>query len=91
MRKLILILIASLLLLCGCGKAKYIIEFPMYPVSLETSCSELSLIKENEDKLSEVLVVVVDNYGKFHECKAKVDAWIEWHREQKKIFEEINK
>ena len=89
--KKIIITIALLMLLCGCGKAKYTVEFPMYPASLETSCSELTLVKDNEEKLSEVLLVVVDNYGKYHECKAKVDAWIEWHKEQKKIFEGINK
>jgi hypothetical protein len=32
---------------------------------------------------------VVDNYTLYHECAVKVDAWNEWHRTQKEIFESV--
>ena len=44
---------------------------------------------ESTEKLSEVLKVVVDNYGQYHECKVKVDTWVEWYKTQKDIFESV--
>jgi DNA invertase Pin-like site-specific DNA recombinase len=44
---------------------------------------------EPTEKLSEVLKVVVDNYGQYHECKIKVDTWVEWYKTQKDIFESV--
>jgi hypothetical protein len=33
--------------------------------------------------------IVVDNYSTYYECRVKVDAFLQWHQEQKKIFEEV--
>lgn len=40
-------------------------------------------------KASELLTTVVDNYGACHENAAKLEAWQEWYRTQKKIHEGI--
>lgn len=40
-------------------------------------------------KASELLDTVVQNYGACHENAAKLEAWQEWYREQKKIFESV--
>ena len=40
-------------------------------------------------KASELLDTVVQNYGSCHENAAKLEAWQEWYREQKKIFESV--
>jgi hypothetical protein len=33
--------------------------------------------------------VVAANYGAYHECKNKLDAWIEWHKQQKQISDSV--
>jgi hypothetical protein len=40
-------------------------------------------------KASQLLDAVVQNYGACHENAAKLEAWQEWYREQKKIFESV--
>ena len=50
------------------------------------ACPDLQKTEPTE-KLSEVLKVVVNNYGQYHECKVKVDTWVEWYKTQKQIFE----
>ena len=52
------------------------------------ACPDLKKTDQTE-KLSEVLKVVVDNYGQYHECKIKVDTWAEWYKTQKDIFESV--
>jgi hypothetical protein len=43
----------------------------------------------SEVKASQLLDRVVENYGACHENAAKLEAWQEWYREQKKIFESV--
>jgi len=43
----------------------------------------------SEIKASELLDRVVENYGSCHENAAKIEAWQEWYKEQKKIFESV--
>jgi hypothetical protein len=43
----------------------------------------------SEVKASQLLDRVVENYGSCHETAAKLEAWQEWYREQKKIFESV--
>ena len=88
---MIRIMILSLaVFIAGCGtiNGNYP-KFPDYPGELGEPCSELQLIKDNEEKLSEVLKVVTVNYGQYHECRAKVQSWIEWHKKQKENRESI--
>jgi hypothetical protein len=64
-------------------------KFPDVPPELLETCAELTKVKKEETKLSQILVVVTENYSKYHECKIKNDAWIEWYTEQKKIFDSV--
>lgn len=82
------IILLSLLLLPGCVTVSIKREFPKLPPSLEKSCAELTMVKENTEKLSEVLKVVAENYGKYHECKLLTDTWKDWYKTQKQIFDE---
>jgi hypothetical protein len=43
----------------------------------------------SEVKASQLIDRVVENYGSCHENAAKVEAWQEWYKEQKKIFESV--
>lgn len=79
------------LLLSGCamfGATPVKRTFPAVPSELMEACPNLKKTEPTE-KLSEVLKVVVDNYGQYHECKIKVDTWVEWYNIQKNIFESV--
>lgn len=87
--KVLLILLPTLL--TGCMLTAPV--KPAFPESIDDvmiTCPELYLTPEDTTKLSEVLIVVTKNYGLYHECSTKVNTWIEWYIEQKKIYNEIN-
>ena len=55
-----------------------------------TACPALQ--KLNSDaKLSDVANTVTVNYGTYYECAVKSDAWQEWYRIQRNIFEGAGK
>lgn len=88
MKKLFLLLPA--LLLTGCFKSIPIkMDFPDAPAEIKQACPDLKQVDEKETKLSKVVEVVSENYSTYHECKLKVDAWIEWHKQQKQISDSI--
>ena len=82
-----LLLLVSLLL-TGCLTTPVKMDFPDVPSDLKVACPDLALVKDGA-KMSEVIGVVSDNYAQYHECKNKIDTWIEWHKQQKKIYEEV--
>ena len=76
-------LLLSLLLLTGCSTTvPVVMKFPDAPAELTAPCAGTT-------QLSKTLEVVVKNYSKYHECKTKTDAWIEWHKTQKQIYESV--
>lgn len=79
----------STLLLSGCLATAP--KFPDIPAELKTGCPELNEVAGGTKELSTVLDTVVVNYGTYYECRVKVDAWLEWHKSQKKIFDEAVK
>ena len=84
-----IVLIVSAFLLTGClSTAPVKRNFPEVPQELMTACPDLKQVEKTE-QLSKVLGVVVENYGQYHECRVKVDAWIDWYKTQKRIFDEV--
>jgi len=84
-----LLLVLPVFLLSGCLLTTPVKRnFPEVPKELMEACPDLKKTEPTE-KLSEVLKVVVDNYGQYHECKIKVDTWVEWYKTQKQIFESV--
>ena len=77
------------LLLTGCLATPVKRTFPDVPADLKIACPDLVQVDPTTDRLSDVVRVVTDNYTKYHECRIKVDAWIEWYDTQKKIFNEV--
>ena len=87
MKKLLLLIPA--VLLTGCLTTTPVKRnFPEVPQELMEACPDLKQTPETE-KMSEVLKVVVNNYGQYHECKIKVDTWVEWYKTQKQIFDSV--
>jgi hypothetical protein len=72
-------------------------SLPKSTVSLHDSASRNEVAERaaatdgtpSEIKASQLLDRVVENYGSCHENAAKLEAWQEWYREQKKIFESV--
>lgn len=87
MKRLVLILLPLLLSACLATPVKR--TFPDIPSDLKTSCPDLAQMDPNTNKLSEVVKTVTVNYSTYHECKIRVDAWIEWYNTQRTIFEEV--
>lgn len=83
-----LLLLVPTLLLTGCLTSVPVKRtFPDIPEELKIACPELKEATKNTQELSKLLDVVVVNYSTYYECRVKVDAWIEWHKRQKEIFE----
>jgi len=62
--------------------------FPSVPDIMKTKCVQLNQLPE-DTKLSDVARNVSSNYALYHECSLKVESWVEWYDEQKKIFESV--
>jgi hypothetical protein len=88
MKKLLLVLP---LLLSGCFFGSVPVErhFPEIPVDLKQACPDLQQLDTKTTKLSDVVSNVSSNYSEYHECRTKVDSWVEWYGKQKQIFEEV--
>jgi hypothetical protein len=83
-----LALFFTAVLLVGCTTVPVARKFPEVPKELVETCPDLKQTKETT-KLSDVLTVVVQNYGQYHECKVKTDSWVDWYKTQKQIFESV--
>ena len=64
-------------------------KFPDVPKALIERCESLKKIEGDRVAITEMLKVVVQNYGMYYECAAKVDGWNDWYLEQKRIYESI--
>lgn len=79
------VILASLFL-AGCVNT-----MPKWPDAPRVgTCPKLDDAMPSE-KLSELLSTVTKNYGKYHECSARTEAWEQWYRDQKKIYEDAKK
>jgi len=79
------------LVFCLSGCLSTAPKFPDIPPELQKACPELNEVANSTKELSAVLDVVVVNYSTYYECRVKVDAWLEWHKSQKRIFNEAVK
>lgn len=82
MKKFILL---AAVMLVGCTAVPVKQKFPEVPSELLETCPDLKQTQPTE-KLSDVLKVVVENYGQYHECRLKADTWVEWYKTQRDIY-----
>ena len=77
-------------LISGCSTTVPVKQkFPDVPKALIEKCESLKKIEGDRVAITEMLKVVVQNYGMYYECAAKVDGWNDWYLEQKRIYESI--
>lgn len=87
-----ILLFCALVLVSGCTTPVPVKQkFPDAPKTLMAKCPELEQIQGDTIVLSEFLKVVTNNYTKYHECAAVLNAWQEWYTEQKAVSDELNK
>jgi hypothetical protein len=77
-------MLAPALLLTGCLAT--VPKFPDLPQDIAQTCPELKEAEKSPD-MSKLLDTVVQNYGTYYECRVKIDAFIEWHKSQKKVYD----
>lgn len=85
----LLMSIILLLFLTGCSGVGKMPPLPDPPAALTSDCQDLGVIAAGEERLSEVLKVVTSNYGKYHECRIKVQLWNDWYNRQREIYGEL--
>jgi hypothetical protein len=76
-------------LLAGCLATPVKRNFPDVPEDMKVACPALAEVDTTTTKLSTVVGVVSENYGKYQECKIQVDLWIDWYKTQREIFESV--
>ena len=77
------------LMLVGCSTTVPVTsKFPEAPKYSLQSCPQLQTLKDGS-KLSEVATTVTINYSTYYDCAVKNDAWIEWYKIQKQIYESV--
>ncbi len=84
-----LLILTTAVMLSGCLATPVKRTFPEAPKELLEICPDLKLVQEGTTQLSEVMKVVTENYGQYHECRIKNDLWIEWYKTQKEIFDSV--
>jgi hypothetical protein len=84
------IILSLALVLTACSTPVPVIQkFPNVPTALVERCESLKKIEGDKVAITEMLKVVVQNYGMYYECAAKVDGWNDWYLEQKRIYESV--
>jgi len=85
-----LAVLSTIVLLSGCSTLTPVKQkWPEVPKEISESCPQLKKLPEDTEKLSDVVGNVSQNYGTYYECQAKLEAWIEWYKTQKNIYEEV--
>jgi hypothetical protein len=86
------LLLAGVILLSACSTPVPVKQqFPVAPEVLLEKCPNLNRLADNETSITELLKVVVKNYGMYYDCATKQEGWNEWYTKQKNIFEKVNK
>lgn len=84
--------ILSLLCLTACSTTVPVVaKFPEVPNSLSEVCPPLRTIDGDNVSIVDITKIITLNYTSYYECAVKVENWIEWHKDQKKIFDKVSK
>jgi hypothetical protein len=77
-------------LLTGCSTLVPVKQsFPELPSELAVECPNLKQLPPETTKLTDVVSTVSENYGTYYECQARKEAWVEWYKAQKQIYDGV--
>lgn len=80
-------LFVCVMILSGCSAVPIKTPFPTVPETLLQPPLELTPAADSA-RLSDFLLTVTDNYSSCDSNANRLQAWIDWYLEQKRIFEE---
>lgn len=87
---ILVIFIVLAFLITGCSTVVPVTQkFPDAPDMLKEKCPELKTIAGERVTIVEFTRTVSENYTTYHQCAGRTDAWIDWYRQQKKIWEDV--
>ena len=90
MKLIKLLAIAFILLITGCSTTVPVtVRFPDAPILILEKCPQLKTIEGESVSIVDYTKVVTLNYTTYYECGIKVENWIEWYNDQKKIYESV--
>lgn len=84
-----LLLLAPMLLLSGCLVTPVKHALPEAPERLTNPCPRLKQLPQDEERLTEFLKTVTENYTTYYDCAVKHDGLVEWYKIQKKIHDDV--
>lgn len=66
-------------------------RFPEPVPELVERCRELQQVAPtgNPVAITDMLKIIVNNYGLYYQCSNKVDGWNQWYEEQRRIYESV--
>lgn len=77
-------------LITACSTAVPVTQnFPQAPDMLKEKCPELKTIAGEKITVIEFTRTVSENYTTYYQCAGRQEAWIDWYKQQKKIWEEM--
>ena len=82
------LILLVMFLISGCTTVPVTAKFPEVPNKILETCPDLKKLQDDA-KLSDVAKTVTVNYSTYYECAVKHDAFVEWYKIQKKIYEDI--
>jgi len=85
----LLLIITSALFLSGCIATPVKHALPEAPEKLTNPCPKLKELPLEEERLTEFLKIVTQNYTTYYECAVKHDGLVEWYQIQKKIHDDV--
>ena len=85
------LIISLLLCLTACSTTVPVTaKFPDVPDILKEKCPQLKTIDGENVSIIDIAKTTTLNYTTYYECSIKVDNWIEWYNDQKKIFNKVS-
>ena len=85
-----IVLLGISILLTACSTAVPLTQsFPAAPDMLMEKCPVLKIIEGEKVTIIDFTKTVSENYTTYYQCAGRTDAWIDWYRQQKKIWDEI--
>lgn len=63
-------------------------EFPKVPNTFMEQPAPLKLVNDNSS-FSDMLEVMLDNYSSYYVVSERLNAWQNWYKQQKALFEEV--
>lgn len=83
-------IISLLLCLTACSTTAPVVpKFPDAPAVLKEKCPSLKTIDGDNVSIVDLTKITTVNYTSYYECANKVESWIEWYNDQKKIFQDL--